>query len=127
MSEQAVLLVTSGSGDDWSRVVTRALGSDWRLDLSQATELDEYLAAHHYRLVILDAPSLQDAQEVVLRVMRHDAQLPVIVASASPNWRQAARVLKIGAADYIYKTLDERELQPQLREAMSLAPGNGAE
>jgi CheY-like chemotaxis protein len=81
----------------------------------------ELARKHQPALVLLDLHLPDIDGEQVLQQLRDDpltASIPVVIVSADATSRQVQRLLSAGAAAYITKPIDVREVLRQLDETM---------
>ena len=98
--------------------LTRSLRhSDFAVDSAQDGEqADHVLRAQNYDLVILDLglPKL-DGFEVLRRLRRHGATVPVLVLTARDALADRVKGLDLGADDYLTKPFDLPEFEARVR------------
>jgi two-component system, OmpR family, response regulator len=84
--------------------------------VADGTSADEALKADVFRLLILDIgiPKL-DGFEVLRRLRRRNATLPVLILSAREKAEEKVRGLDLGADDYLSKPFSVNELLARVR------------
>jgi two-component system KDP operon response regulator KdpE len=84
---------------------------------STGAEALERMGTETCEMIILD-PALTDMDGFALiRVIRHQSRIPILVLSASGDERSKVRAFDLGADDYVTKPFAERELLARLRTA----------
>ena len=108
--------------------LTRSLReSDYAVDcVNDGGEADHVLAAQTYDLVILDLglPRL-DGFEVLRRLRRRGARVPVLVLTARDALDERVKGLDLGADDYLTKPFDLPELEARLRALIRRGQSGG--
>lgn len=98
--------------------LTRSLRhGDYAVDcVNDGAAADHVLAAQSYDLVILDLglPGL-DGFEVLRRLRRRGASVPVLVLTARDGLSERVKGLDLGADDYMIKPFDLPELEARVR------------
>lgn len=112
------LLVSGREDAAWPTFVARALSS-----LGELRTLEEEVAIaagaqRGYDVVIIDAGVVADPQQLTQRLRDKWPDTRVVVATQSPTWQRARLALQAGAADYIRKTRNEKELQCRIRSVL---------
>ena len=81
---------------------------------------------HHPDLILLDVHLPDISGDEILRRLKAEppiAGIPVIVISADATAVQVARLLSLGARDYLTKPLDVKKFIAALDEALNSAAG----
>jgi DNA-binding NarL/FixJ family response regulator len=112
------LLVGNPSGSQWSSILRRALSTLGELRIASEANAPREISRKNYDAIIVDAGAVQDVNALTSLLRQDHPQARVIVATASPTWRRAREALRAGAADYIRKSLDEKELLVAIQEAL---------
>ncbi|MDQ7849895.1 MAG: response regulator [Armatimonadota bacterium] len=105
-------------------LVQRILARQPDLRLLTATRGQEGLhlaQQHHPRVILLDVHLPDLSGDEVLRRLKSEgplASIPVVVISADATPVQRARLLSLGARDYLTKPLDVRAFMAVLRQAL---------
>ena len=109
--------------------LTRSLrGADYAVDcVGNGAEADHVLAAQAYDLVILDVglPGV-DGFEVLRRLRRRGAGVPVLVLTARDALTDRVKGLDLGADDYMVKPFDLPELEARARALIRRGQSGGA-
>jgi DNA-binding NtrC family response regulator len=102
--------------------IGKRLGYEARLSASGRRGLDE-LARGEFALAILDIglPDLSGL-EVLKEIRQRAPGLPALIITAHGNLDNAVAAKKLGAAGYLVKPLDLREVQETIRQLASAAP-----
>jgi DNA-binding NarL/FixJ family response regulator len=120
-----VFLLIGGKTElQWSLVLQRALSPVGEVRIVSESEKEAMQAAleGYYDVFILDATTVRDTALMVSHLRAHRPQVRIIVAAASPTWQQAREVLQAGAADYIRKSQDEKELRSNVQTVLEAPP-----
>ena len=106
--------------------VCQRLSHEPRLCSSGRRGLDE-LARGEFALAILDIglPDLSGL-EVLKEIHQRAPELPALIITAHGNLDNAVAAKKLGAAGYLVKPLDLREVQETIRQLASTAPAPAA-
>jgi two-component system OmpR family response regulator len=108
--------------------LTRSLRhADYAVDCATSgSEADHILAAQTYDLVILDLglPGI-DGFEVLRRLRRRGAAVPVLVLTARDALQDRVKGLDIGADDYMIKPFDLPELEARARALIRRGQSGG--
>src|SRR4051812_42161261 len=97
---------------------------DW---VGNGAAADEALKHDHFGLLILDLglPKL-DGFEVLRRLRRHNATLPVLILSGREQAEEKVTGLDLGADDYLVKPFSLEELQARVRALLRRGHGSAA-
>jgi len=102
--------------------------ADFVVDCSaDGTHADQVLATQDYELVILDLglPGL-DGFEVLKRLRRRGATVPVLVLTARDALADRVKGLDLGADDYLTKPFDLPELEARVRALIRRGQSGGS-
>src|SRR5687768_17805081 len=109
--------------------LTRTLrAADYAVDcVGDGSEADHVLAAQNYDVVILDLglPKL-DGFEVLKRLRRRGATVPVLVLTARDALADRVKGLDLGADDYLTKPFDLPELEARVRALIRRGQSGGS-
>jgi two-component system OmpR family response regulator len=109
--------------------LTRSLRSaDYAVDcIGHGAQADHVLATQPYDLVILDVglPGI-DGFEVLRRLRRRGAAVPVLVLTARDALNDRVKGLDLGADDYLAKPFDLPELEARARALIRRGQSGGA-
>jgi DNA-binding NarL/FixJ family response regulator len=98
------------------------------LDIVGEREAVQAVVQSHRDLIIVDAGTVDDAALLTSFLRTEQPEARIIVATASPTWQRAREAMQAGAADYIRKSLDEKELRSKIETVLGRpAPLYGAE
>lgn len=114
------LLIDGASGSRWHQALQSALTQLGALEAVEEQEAISRLGGGEYNLVIIDATAVANVPQLVREVRANGPNLPLLVASASPDWEQAREIFRAGATDYILKSHEEEKLRTAVREALGL-------
>ena len=109
--------------------LTRSLrGAEYAVDcVASGDQADHILISQNYDLVILDLglPKL-DGYEVLKRLRRRGAKVPVLVLTARDALDDRVRGLDLGADDYLTKPFDLPELEARARALIRRGQAGGS-
>lgn len=114
------LLVSDGQKTPWVRALQQALADLGQVDSVAPDQAMEALVRNPYCMVLVDAGRVKDVASLTSSLRAHQAELRVVVFTASPTWQRAREVLQAGAMDYCRKTLDEREIRSVVESVLEL-------
>lgn len=102
------------------KMLIKSLPSDWDIDIRQAGNGEEALAAYRegrieVMFLDLNMPGL-DGYGVLESLRAEDLNCLVIVVSADVQPQARERVMKMGAIAFVQKPVDAQKLEPVLRE-----------
>ena len=106
----------------WALILRQALSPLGKLLVVPAKEAFRAVSEGRYDVIIIDARAVRDAPRLVSRLLAQQPQARIIVATASPTWQRSREVLQAGAADYIRKSLDEKELRSKIQAVLEAPP-----
>lgn len=101
------------------KMLIKSLPSDWDIDIRQACNGEEALAAYRegrveVMFLDLNMPGL-DGYGVLEALKAEDLNCLVIVVSADVQPQARERVTKLGAIAFVQKPVDAQKLEPVLR------------
>jgi CheY-like chemotaxis protein len=112
------LLIGEKAESQWPLVLERALSSLGKLQILSEQEVLQTVVQSYYDILIIDAGAVNDAVRLVSLLRAQQPEARIVVATASPTWQRAREILQAGAADYIHKSLDEKQLQSEIRAVL---------
>jgi CheY-like chemotaxis protein len=112
------LLIGEKAESQWPLVLERALFSLGKLQITSEQEVLQTAVQSYYDILIIDAGAVNDAVSLVSLLREQQPEARIVVATASPTWQRAREILQAGAADYIHKSLDEKQLQSEIRAVL---------
>lgn len=121
-STMRFLLINGSQSKYWRLSLKSALAALGELDAVEEKDALATLSDCEYSLVFMDATSVAEPPCLVERIRSRWQNLPIIVASAMPQWEQARGVMRAGATNYISKSYDEEVLREAARKALNLMP-----
>ncbi|MCL4296501.1 MAG: response regulator [Anaerolineae bacterium] len=116
--EHTFLLIGEKAESQWPLVLEQALSPLGKLHIVSEQTVVKRGIHPDCDVIIIDAGVVEDAVTLVSSLHQQQPQARIIVATASPTWQRAREMLKAGAADYIYKSLDEKQLQSEIRAVL---------
>ena len=66
-------------------------------------------------LILLDASSVTNIHTVIKNLLSLDSRHKIVVITSSPHWREARDAYRMGAFDYITKSLDCNGIKKMLK------------
>lgn len=118
LMEHTFLLVGEKAESQWPLVLEQALSPLGKLYIVSEQTMAKRGIHPDCDVIIIDAGVVEDAVTLVASLHQQQPQARIIVATASPTWQRAREILKAGAVDYIYKSLDEKQLQSEIRAVL---------
>ncbi|MBL8189347.1 MAG: response regulator [Acidobacteria bacterium] len=120
-STMRFLLINGSQSKYWHRTLKSALSALGEIDAVEEKDTLVTLSGCEYSLVFVDATAVAEPPDLVEQIRSRWQDLPVVVASAMPQWEQARKVMMAGATNYISKSYNEEELREVARKALNLA------
>ena len=105
----------------WYSVLKRALAPLGTLYIVSEGDAVTAVQQRECDVVIVDAGAVTAAASLTSRLRLHWPKAQIIVATASPTWQQAKKAFQAGAADYIRKSLDEKELYAKVSAVVDVS------
>lgn len=126
-AEPSVALVVEDDRDIRRSVQTALVGSGWVVrEAATIAEAERQATSFRLDLIVIDL-GLPDGDGVALiRQVRQDGNMPVIVLSARSEEQQKVRALDAGADDYVEKPFRVAEFLARVRAQMRRRPGHDA-
>jgi len=115
-----ILLIGRQEKSVWHQILSESLTTLGKLDLVSEEELSAETTQTDYNLVIVDAATVIDAENLLSRLLIEKPYLKIVVATLSPTWQEARAVLRAGAADYLSKALTRRELLVAIENVLNI-------
>jgi DNA-binding NtrC family response regulator len=112
------LLIGADVPDNWADLLARVLAPLGELDRAPREHAASAIAARRYDLVFVDAGAVSDFGDLVSELKKDQPGLRIVVATAAPTWQRARAAMRAGAADYIRKSLNEREILACVRNTL---------
>jgi DNA-binding response OmpR family regulator len=116
------LLIGKTAETQWPLILQRALSPLGKLHIVPEEEAVQAVIQGHYDVIIIDAGAVRDTTGLVSRLRAQRSEVCIVVATASPTWQRAREALQAGAADYIRKSLDEKELCSKIQAVLKVPP-----
>jgi DNA-binding response OmpR family regulator len=116
------LLIDGRTEMQWATVLQRALSPLGKLHIVSEDDAVQAVTQNRYDVVIIDAGAVNDAVLLTSRLRAQRPGLRVVIATASPTWTRARQVFQAGAADYITKSLEEKELFNKIQAVLQVPP-----
>lgn len=126
MTNYSFLLIGAATDSMWPLILDQALAPLGKLRLASQSEALQIVNEYNYDIVIIDAGVVSDPVELISNLQSKQVRSRIIVATSSPTWQRARKVLQAGATDYIFKSLDKSQLRLSIQKvlASSLRPSN---
>jgi|ERR1700754_2550833 len=116
-SNQPFLLI-SGEKDSWAQVLEQSLESSGSLRVTEAGAAISLIIENDYAAIFVDAVSYTDFGLLTSRIRAQRPDARVIVVTSSLTWQRAREAFRSGATDYIYRSIDRKELAASLEAAL---------
>ena len=117
------LLISNTCDDPWSQVLERVLSPLGSFQICKEKDILRF-TLRQFCLIIIDAASVSDVPRLISRILAQAPNIKVIVATATPTWKQAREVFYAGATDYVRKLPNEYEILSVLKTALNLTPAS---
>lgn len=108
------LLVTNDPDDLWIDVLRQAIDRHGDLKVVESAALDESVDLTQHDVIVLDAATIGNLSELLRQIRQTSAHTQVVVATNFQTWVWAREAFRLGAYDYLYKTLIGRDLSKEL-------------
>ena len=118
----AFLLIGQNTETRWPLVLQRALSPLGKLHIVPEEEAVQATIRGHYDVIIIDAGAVRDPALLASHLRAQRPRTRIVIATASPTWQRARKALQAGAADYIRKSLDEKELYSKVQVVLNVPP-----
>lgn len=109
------LLVTDSRKHPWLPVIEEALSPLGDLDTQGERRAFSLIQQRRYKVIIIDATHTKDANQLLTRIRRKFQDVKVVFAAASPDWREARQAFRLGAIDYIYRSMTVNDLRSRFQ------------
>ena len=122
--EQLLIMISEDEGLEWIQMVRKAWQPIGDFQITSKVNFVKLPMSTRQNpsCIIVDASSIYcDLVSLVKDIQQQHENVPIVIASASPNWEQARDVLHAGAADYIKRTPDIQTLIDLLLDYASRA------
>jgi len=117
------LLVSREEETAWPLTLSQALKSLGEVELvSEEKAVERVARCRGDAVVIVDATVVEKILDLIARLREQRPQARIVVATASPTWRRARDVLRLGAVDYIPKSLNKEELLADMKSILGRYP-----
>ena len=116
---QNVLLVGAQLDSVWAAALRDSLWPLAELILIDPSGLMDPIRTEDYQVVILDAGGIDDLHSMLSALRRENANVPIVVMTASPTWQRARKAFLAGATDYMRKSLDSSDLLAAVKQVLS--------
>jgi DNA-binding response OmpR family regulator len=116
------LLIGEKTQTQWPLLLYKALSSLGDLSIVSEDKAIQTIVQRDYDVVIVDAGAVHDVVRLVSSLRAQRQGMRVVVATSSPTWQRAREALQAGAADYIRKSLDKKELCSNIKAVLELPP-----
>ena len=120
----SITFLVVGHGQDvdtaWSLALGEALKPLGRVETVSEGGVVEQIARHRRgtTVVIVDATVVDDMPALLSRLQQLSPSPRIVVATASPTWQRAREALRLGAVDYVPKTLDKGSLLAIMKDIL---------
>lgn len=116
------LLIGTATDDPWRPVIEEALTSLGSLQIVREVDALRFTRQQSYDVIMIDATKVEDVFLLtsVIRLQRPEAK--IVIVTASPDWKLARKAFRVGATDYIRKSMNKEEILSILRATISKIP-----
>lgn len=108
-SDRPFLLIT-GENDSWAQVLEQSLAPLGSLQIAEEAEAIGLIIEKDYAAIFVDAVSYTDFGLLTSRIRAQRPDARVIVATAALTWERAREAFRSGATDYVYRSIDRKDL-----------------
>lgn len=122
MNDKNDILLLSDPDSSWLGSVVLAMAPLGDLQIVPVEKAMDLIHQQPWRMIIIDAAYVDNPPEQVAHILTLCPGARVVVATASPTWRQARKAFQAGATDYIRKSLSKKDLHRALSEAIEKTP-----
>lgn len=112
------LLISNTEDQHWQQTLKVALAPLGMLQICIPEEIHGIIEAHSFSLVIINASNIKNLPEMIPQIALHQPNTKIIVATASPTWKEARESFYAGASDYIRKSQDPAEIVTTAKRAL---------
>lgn len=119
----AILLISNDY--QWGEVLQQVLGPLAKVHIvanetEGLTEIRRRLQiSPKYEIIIIDVGTVGGKSPALVNTIRKEQyEAKIVVVTAAPTWRQAKEFFRVGAIDYIRKSLDRKELLMTFQEVL---------
>ncbi len=113
-------LLISGEEDFWAQVLEQSLTPMGPLLIAEEATAMNLVIENDYAAIFIDAVSVADFGLLTSRIRAQRPDARVIVATASLTWQRAREAFRSGATDYIYRSIDAKELESSVTAALKI-------
>ena len=111
--EQLLIMISEDEGLEWIQMVRKAWQAIGNIQITSKANFlrSDISTRQNPSCIMIDASSVHcDLVSLVKDIQKQHGSVPIVIASASPNWEQARDVLHAGAVDYVKRTTDIQAL-----------------
>jgi two-component system C4-dicarboxylate transport response regulator DctD len=109
------LLVTDSPGEYGNQVVRETLSTLGSLQVASGRKMTSLLQEGSHDVVVVDAGPALSPLAVISRIREIDAEIKIVIISASPHWKIAVDVTRPGDADYLRGPPSREEIITSIR------------
>ena len=120
------LVISETHKSSWTNTVEAALRAlHGASEIRSPHDAIPAVLVNDYDVILVDAnqPDI-DVADVTSALHRRKPRIPILVATMSPTWQRARKILLAGAADYVRKSLDNELVQMQILEVIERYQSN---
>ena len=114
-----IVILSNNNESPWITVVQNALAGFgethiWDEKQTLGTFKDEKMD-----LLLIDASTVEHDVVLLVQTLHYENEsVPIVVATTSPTWRRARKVLLAGAADYIKRSFEAETILNKCQDAL---------
>lgn len=112
------LLIGKSDDTSWPNLLEDALISLGKLRIATEKEARRAFFEDDYDMIIIDAGAIDDLEGLTSRIRAQRPEVRVVVVTEAPEWEYARDALQAGAADYLRKSRDVKELKANIEAVL---------
>jgi DNA-binding NarL/FixJ family response regulator len=121
-TEYRFLLIGASADDPWQQVIEATARPFGSLCTAVEDEALRLIRQHPYDVVIIDAAKVEDMYQLIAMIRTGQPEAKIVVATMSPTWKRAREAFRVGATDYVRKSMNEAENRLLLEASLGKTP-----
>lgn len=117
--EKNFLIITNEVRSEWVKTVKKATAPLGRIKIVSAKIAEAEMADRHYEMIVIDSAATRNIIHLIDRFHTKYPKVPIMVAALTRGWQRAREALRVGAVDYVLKSLTVDELQSTIEGLLS--------
>jgi DNA-binding response OmpR family regulator len=122
--EYRFLLIGNLCSEPWQEMLEEALVSLGTLQTVKEVDAFKLAQQNDYEAIIIDAVEVENVPRLVSDIRSQRPKSKIIIVTASPVWERAREVFQAGATDYIFKSMNKRQILSALHTTMEKKPSH---